>query len=198
MKEINELLEEMELYAKGHDVPIMMQDGIDFMCTFIKEHSILRVLEIGSAIGYSALRMALINENIEVVTIERDDTRYKMAKHYIEQSTQHKQITLIHGDALETKVEGPFDLLFIDAAKAQYIKFFERYEKQVIEGGYIISDNLKFHGYVENPSRIGSRNLRQLVGKIARFVDYLKQRDDYDTVFLEQGDGIGISRKKHI
>lgn len=190
------LLEEMEQYAQENDVPIMQKEGITFMCAFIEEHQLKSILEIGSAIGYSAIRMAMLREDIHITTIEKDQVRYAKAKEYIRRSSYAERITIIQGDALETEISGSYDMIFIDAAKAQYIRFFERYEPLLIKGGYIISDNLKFHGFVEHPEHATSRNLRQLVGKIARFVEYLKTRDDYETVFLEQGDGIGISQKK--
>ncbi|RGC50740.1 O-methyltransferase [Absiella sp. AM29-15] len=190
------LLEEMEQYALEKDVPIMQQEGITFMCSFIKEHQLKSILEIGSAIGYSAIRMAMLDKNIHITTIERDEERYQKAKEYIARSEYKDQITLLYGDALEANIQGSYDMIFIDAAKAQYIRFFERYEPLLIQGGYIITDNLKFHGFVEHPETATSRNLRQLVGKISRFINYLKSRDDFDTTFLEQGDGIGISKKK--
>lgn len=190
------LLEEMEQYALEKDVPIMLQEGITFMCSFIKEHQLKSILEIGSAIGYSAIRMAMLDKNIHITTIERDEERYQKAKEYIARSEYKDQITLLYGDALEANIQGSYDMIFIDAAKAQYIRFFERYEPLLIQGGYIITDNLKFHGFVEHPETATSRNLRQLVGKISRFINYLKSRDDFDTTFLEQGDGIGISKKK--
>ena len=190
------LLEEMEQYALEKDVPIMLQEGITFMCSFIKEHQLKSILEIGSAIGYSAIRMAMLDKNIHITTIERDEERYQKAKEYIARSEYKDQITLLYGDALEADIQGSYDMIFIDAAKAQYIRFFERYEPLLIQGGYIITDNLKFHGFVEHPETATSRNLRQLVGKISRFINYLKSRDDFDTTFLEQGGGIGISKKK--
>lgn len=190
------LIEEMEKYALVNDIPIMQHEGIDFMCAFIKEHQIKNILEIGSAIGYSAMRMAMLDSQIHVTTIERDQKRYQKAVDYINRSSCETQITLLYGDALTADISGNYDLIFIDAAKAQYIRFFERYEPLLKPKGYIISDNLKFHGFVEHPETATSRNLRQLVGKISRFVEYLKRRDDFDTTFLEQGDGIGISQKK--
>ena len=191
-----ELIEEMEDYAKTYNVPIMQPEGIAFLCAFIQQHHLTNILEIGSAIGYSAIRMALLDEQIHVVTIERDKERYLKAVENVRKAHLEERITLLYGDALETTVEGSFDMLFIDAAKAQYIKFFERYEKNLIKDGYVITDNLKFHGYVEHQVRIKNRNLRQLVTKISRFVEYLKKREDYDTTFYDFGDGVGISRKK--
>ena len=167
------LIEEMEMYAHEHDVPIMQKEGIDFMCSFLKEHNLKHVLEIGSAIGYSAIRMAMLDMDIQITTIERDKDRYDQAVEYVKRSGLQDRITLLFGDALETVVEGSFDMLFIDAAKAQYTKFFERYEPLLKKGGYVITDNLKFHGLVEHPENIKSRNLRSLVRKIGNFVEYL-------------------------
>ncbi len=190
------LIEEMEEYALSHNVPIMQKEGISFMCSFIKEHNIKNILEIGSAIGYSAIRMAMLMPDIHITTIERDDLRYNKAMEYIEKSGLGGQITIIHGDALFTEIKGNYDMLFIDAAKAQYIKFFERYEPLLKVNGYVITDNLKFHGFVEHPELIQSRNLRGLVRKISNFVEYLKEREDFETTFYDFGDGVGISMKK--
>lgn len=189
------IIEEMEAYAVEHKVPIMQQEGIDFLCDFVKEHHIKRILEIGSAIGYSAIRMALVDSEIEVVTIERDEERYQKALFYADLSSVKEQIVFRYEDALQAQIDGDFDMLFIDAAKAQYTKFFERYERNVKQGGYIITDNLNFHGLVGHEELIKRRNLRQLVGKIEKFTNYLKAREDFETTFLEIGDGVGISRK---
>lgn len=189
-------IKEIEAYAKEYDVPIMEAHGIDFMCDFIKEHQIKSILEIGAAIGYSAIRMAQIDKEIHVTTIERDEERYHEAVKNIQDMGMEKQITLLFADALEANIEGCFDMIFIDAAKAQYIKFFERYENHLKQGGYILSDNLKFHGYVEHPELIRSRQLRQLVKKIGKYIVYLKERSDFTTEFLDLGDGIAISQKK--
>lgn len=188
--------EVMEQYASENDVPIMQKEGIIFLQEQIKKHHVKRILEIGSAIGYSAIQMCLVDKDIEVVTIEKDEQRYLEAVKNVTTMNLQNRITLIHGDALETSVEGEFDLLFIDAAKAQYIKFFERYETHLKTGAIIVSDNLKFHGLVDNESRIKNRNTRQLVGKIKRYITFLEENVKYDTTFYEDGDGIAISIKK--
>lgn len=192
----DQYIEKMECYAKENGIPIMEKEGIDFLCTFIKEHQCKRILEIGAAIGYSAIRMALCGEDIEVVSVERDDERYEKAIANIQAMGLENRIHIHHGDALEWEVEGMFDLLFIDAAKAQYTKFFERYESHLCENGYVISDNLQFHGFVEHPETIRSRHLRQMVRKIKNYIQYLEARQDYDTQFLQLGDGVAISQKK--
>lgn len=189
-------IKEIEEYAKEQDVPIMEAQGIDFMCDFIKTHEIKNILEIGAAIGYSAIRMAQLACDINVTTIERDEARYHLAVENIKDMGMEEQITIVYADALEASITGEFDMIFIDAAKAQYIKFFERYEKNLKTDGYVISDNLKFHGYVDHPEEIHSRQLRQLVKKIAKYIDYLKERADFETQFIDLGDGIAISKKK--
>ena len=94
------LIEEMEIYAQEHDVPIMQKEGIDFMCSFLREHNLKHVLEIGSAIGYSAIRMAMLDTDMHITTIERDKERYDQAVEYVQRSGLQEQITLLFGDAL--------------------------------------------------------------------------------------------------
>lgn len=187
-------LKEMEEYAKEHNVPIMLPDGIDFLVQYIKENKIKNILEIGTAIGYSSIRMCLIDEDIKVTTIERDEIRYLEAKKNIKKFNLEKQIELIYGDALETNITGKYDLIFIDAAKSQYIKFFERYEKNLNLNGVIVSDNLNFHGLTHTTEPIESRNVRGIVRKLNNYIDYLKNNNHFITDFYEIGDGISISK----
>ena len=190
------LIQEMEVYAKENGIPIMEEEGISFLCEWIEKNNCKRILEIGSAIAYSAIRMANVYEDIEVVTIERDDDRFLVAEQNVRKAGLADRITLIHDDALNAEVSGMFDLLFIDAAKAQYMKFFERYEPYLKLGGWIVSDNLKFHGFVAHPEIIRSRHLKQMVRKIQKYIEYLQNHKDYVTEFIDLGDGIAISRKK--
>lgn len=186
----------IEDYAHENNIPIMLSDGIEFLTDFIKKNNVKRILEIGSAIGYSAIRMALVSSDIHVVTIERDTLRYNEAVKNINDFGLSERIDIRLADALECDVDGEFDLIFIDAAKAQYIKFFEKYKSNLAKDGVIISDNLSFHGMVDNMDSITNRNTRQLVGKIAKYIDFLKNNLEFDTEFISIGDGIGISRRK--
>ena len=99
------------------------------------------------------------------------------------------------GDASLVDVSDKYDLIFIDAAKAQYINFFEKFSKNLNKNGVIISDNIGFHGMVESDERIESRNLRQLVNKIRNYIDYLKENKKFTTEFYKIGDGISVSIK---
>lgn len=193
---MDKLIEEMERYAREYDIPIMQKEGLVFFQKLIVENHIKTILEIGSAIGYSAIQLARLDPDMHIVTIERDDERYAKAVENIERSGLTDQIELIHGDALEIDIDGNFDCIFIDAAKAQYIRFFEKYEKLLKEDGIIVSDNLSFHGYVEHPERKMSRSLRGLVRKIKNYIVYLENHEKYDTLFINEGDGLAISRKK--
>ena len=193
---MDNLIKDMESYAEEKNIPIMQKKGIDFLCKIIAKSDIENILEIGTAIGYSAIKMALVDDNITVTSIERDQDRYIEALKNIKKAKLDKRIEVIYGDALDIKLKDKYDLIFIDAAKGQYIKFFEKFKKNLNKGGVIISDNLSFHGLVEQKERIESRNLRQLVGKIRKYVDFLKDNKEFKTKFYKVGDGIAVSIKK--
>lgn len=184
----------IEEYAHQNNVPIMEPEGIEFLTKYIKENNIKNILEIGSAIGYSAIRMSLVSEDIKVTTIERDDIRYNEAIKNIKSFDLEDRINIIHDDAFNVELSDKYDLIFIDAAKAQYTKFFEKFKVNLAPNGVIITDNLNFHGLTHTKERIESRNVRQLVRKINNYVDFLKNNKEFKTEFLEIGDGIAISK----
>jgi len=186
----------IEEYAKANNVPIMEPEGIEFLTKYIKDNNVKTILEIGSAIGYSAIRMALINDDIKITTIERDDIRYNEAVKNINEFNLNDRITIIHDDAFNVEINGNYDLIFIDAAKAQYTKFFEKFKVNLDPNGAIITDNLNFHGLTHTNERIESRNVRQLVRKINNYIDFLKDNEEFDTTFFELGDGVAISKLK--
>lgn len=190
------VLEEMEEYAIQFNIPIMQKDGIEFLINYINNHNIKTILEIGTAIGYSATRMALVDKDIKVVTIERDEIRYTEALKNIKKAGLENQITTILSDAFDVELDEQFDLIFIDAAKAQYIKFFEKFKHNLKENGVIISDNLNFHGLTHSSQEGLSRNVKGLVRKLNLYIDFLKNNEEFNTEFLELGDGIGISTRK--
>lgn len=188
-------LEEIEEYAKINNVPIMMKDGIEYLTNYIKENNIKNILEIGTAIGYSAIKMCLVDNDIKVTTIERDLNRYQEALKNIKKFNLEDRIKVIYADALEIEFNEEFDLIFIDAAKSQYIKFFEKFDKNLKIGGVIFSDNLNFHGLTHTSEFIPSRNVRGIVRKLNNYINYLKELTNYETTFLDIGDGISISVK---
>lgn len=187
-------IEELEKYALENNVPIIQKDGLNFLIKYIKENNTKNILEVGTAIGYSAINMALVNQNIKITSIERNKEMYNLACINIRNFNLEDRITLIFGDALETEIEGTYDLIFIDAAKAQYIKFFEKYKINLAKNGAIITDNLNFHGLTKQPETIHSKNLKALVKKINNYKDFLKENKEFNTKFYEIGDGIAVSK----
>ncbi len=194
---MKEQIAEMESYAAAHNVPIVEKETIAYIMKYIKKNNIQNILEIGSAIGYSAILMAGANAETKVTTIERDEVRYMECLKNIKKVGFDKRINVVYQDALEVnlpKVE--YDLIFIDAAKAQNIKFFEKYKNFLAPNGVIITDNINFHGYTGHSEEIESKNLKSLVGKIEEYVEFLKNNDEFTTEFLNIGDGIGVSIRK--
>lgn len=194
---MKERIEQIKEYAKENNVPIMMEDGIEFLTDYIKKNNIKNILEIGTAIGYSAIMMALVDKDIKITTIERDENRYQEALKNIEIFNLENQITPILKDAFEVELTDEFDLIFIDAAKAQSIKFFEKFEVNLKQNGTVITDNLNFHGMVQKDEKeITSRNVRGIVRKTKAYIEFLKENKNYETTFYDIGDGISISIKK--
>lgn len=187
------MFKEIEEYAHRENIPIMLPDGIDYLCNYIKTHNTKRILEIGSAIGYSAIRMASINSDITITTIEKDPVRYAKAVENIKKYHLENQIEIILGDALVTTINGEYDLLFIDASKGHNIDFFEKYHTNLTNCGIIVTDNLHFHGLVQNEELIKTKNQRGLVKKIKQFITFLNENKEYHTEYINVGDGISIS-----
>lgn len=194
-----EEIAEIKTYAKKEAVPIIKDETQQFICERIEEiaktKAQVHVLEIGSAIGYSAIQFARTVENVFVTTIEIDIDRHLKAQQNVSDSGLKDRITTIYGDALVTQIDGQFDLIFIDAAKAQYIKFFEKYKENLADGGIIISDNLSFHGMVEDLSLTNNYSTKKLVKKIQKYIEFLKTNPDFTTEFFKCGDGISVSKR---
>lgn len=190
-------IEDIENYAKVHGVPIMEHDGIEFLTKYVRENNIKNILEIGTAIGYSAIRMTMMDNDITVTTVERDKERYEEAIKNIKVFNLEAKINAIYGDALELEVTGHYDLIFIDAAKAQSIKFFQKYEKNLNDNGTIITDNINFHGLTFSNDKIDSRNVRQLIRKIKTYLEWLDSNKEYDSKYVDIGDGLMISKRNN-
>lgn len=194
---MKQLILEMEEYASVHNVPIIEKDSIAFMMKYIKKNNIKNILEIGSAIGYSAILMASVDKDVTVTTIERDDVRYMECLKNVKKCGFESKINVVFQDALEVNLTGGlYDMIFIDAAKGQYTKFFEKFQYFLKPGGTIITDNLKFHGYVGKSSEIESKNLRGLAEKLEGYIEFLKENKDFETIFYDVGDGLSVSVKK--
>ena len=193
-----ELLVEMEQYAQAHHVPIMQLSGIEALSQILRIQNPKAILEIGTAIGYSAIRMAKALPNTSIVTIERDTNRVEVAKQFIARSNVESQITVIEGDALEVEIDknSTFDAVFIDAAKGQYMKFFEKYSPLVPSGGVLYIDNMYMHGLSDLDIKEVPRRKRTMIRNLKQFSDWIMQHPDYTSAFFPIGDGLLICLKR--
>lgn len=196
VEQVEDKIKELEVSARSRGIPIMMSDGIDYLCDYINENNIKNILEIGSAIGYSAIKMALVDNDIKITTIERDNERYNEAVRNIDEFSLGGQIEIILGDAMDIEVNGLYDLIFIDASKGHNIDFFNKYKKNLKGHGVIITDNLSFHGLVENEELAITRGQRGIVRKIKNFIEFLDKQEDFYTEYISLGDKIAVSKRK--
>ena len=197
MDQLRELIKTIYNYGVLNKVPIMSEDTIETINNIINKKNIHSILEIGTAIAYSTICFAS-NKNIDrIVSIERDDNRYEKALQNVKESCLNN-ITLIHDNAFNVNINDKFDLIIIDAAKSQNMKFLDKFKLNLSSDGIIIIDNLDFHGYVGKSSEIKSRNLRQMVRKIEKFIDYLDNNEEFDVEYVKVGDTIGICKRKNL
>ncbi|HHV14919.1 MAG TPA: O-methyltransferase [Bacilli bacterium] len=192
----SKLIEEMEEDAKINKVPIISKDSLSFLFMLIDLKKPKRILEIGTAIGYCAINLASFDCDLIVDSIERDEALYNKAKANVSKAKLEKRINLYLADALtiDNNELKSYDLIFIDGAKAQYEKFFNKFKSLLKEGGIIVSDNLLFHNllFEENVSK----NVKGLTDKIKKYNLFLKENEEFKTYFFQVGDGIGVSIKK--
>lgn len=188
-------MKELEEYAKINKVPIMQKDGILYLCDYIKNNNINSILEIGSAIGYSSIMMANVDNNIKITTIEKDKDRYLVAVDNIKKYNKEKQINIIYGDAVDTNITDMYDLIFIDASKGKNIYFFNKYKNNLNKNGTIITDNLSFHGLVEDSTLVKTKNQRGIVNKIKDYIEFLDNNEEFTTTYVAVGDKISISKR---
>ncbi len=190
----------IEKEAIEQNIPIMDRVSMQFVCQMIRLLQPKEILEIGTAIGYSALRMLDAVPSTTIVTIERDESRYHRAKELIEKNNQSEKIHLIHGDAADilTSLQTTghdFDVAFIDAAKGQYQTFFEATDPMIRSGGMIISDNVLFRRLVASGEV--NKKYQTLVRKLNEYNQWLMKHPSYNTSIVPIGDGIAISIKEN-
>jgi predicted O-methyltransferase YrrM len=195
MDRVRELINEIREYGIKNEVPIMSKESIETISNIIKNNNIKTILEIGTAIGYSTICFASLGID-NIISIERDKVRFQIASNNVKKSNLNN-INLICDDALNVNIDSKVDLVIIDAAKSQNMKFFNKFKENLNDNGIIIIDNLDFHGYVGRSNEIKSRNLRQMVRKIEKFIDFLNNQNEFDVEYIEVGDRLGVCKKKN-
>lgn len=194
---MKETIIEMESYAEKENIPIIEKKSIQFINKYIELNQVKNILEIGSAIGYSSILMASVNEDIHITTIEKDEKRYMECIKNVKKVGYQEKIDVVFQDALEVNFSGyKFDLIFIDAAKGQYIKYFEKFKYYLNNGGAIITDNLHFHGLVNSDKEQMSKNVRGIVTKIENYISFLNDNKEFVTKFYDIGDGLSVSFRR--
>lgn len=196
---MEELLREMESYAALHHVPIINERGRQAFLQVVQEAKPHRVLEIGTAIGYSSLLMAQNGAaDIDITTLELSDERIKTAQGYIDRSAYADRIHIMGGDAAENLLKlqltgQKFDFVFIDAAKGQYVDYFHKIQPMLADKAVILADNVLFRGYVKGDVPM-PRRFKTIVKRLREYIELVSQ-PPYVTEILENGDGLAVTRR---
>ena len=193
----HDIFEQLREYAKTNHVPIIKRDSLVLIQSILNMIDAKSMLEVGTAIGYSALGFALSKEDLTIDTIERNEEMYNQAVKNIKSLNMENRINVIFDDALLVNNNSlkTYDVIFIDAAKVQYQKFFDKYAPLLNEKGLILTDNIIFHGCVENQENL-SKNVRSMVKKIDNYNHYLNTLEEYITFYIDSGDGLAITMRK--
>ena len=185
------MIEEIKKDALEKGVPIIKDEGLAFLLNYIVEHDCRSILELGTAVGYSSIEMASLNEDIHIDTVERNKDMYLQALKNIKEAGREKQIDVHFMPIEEFVTDNEYDLIFVDAAKAQYGKYLEQFYDNLKLQGAMIFDNMIFHGLIYEADEITSRSLRALVRKIIRFRDMVHNDERFDIMEFDNiGDGI--------
>lgn len=194
---MQELLAEMEAYAAEHHVPIINERGRGVLLEAVEEARPRRILEIGTAIGYSALLMVSHGApGAEVVTLELSEERAALAHRFIQRSPYRDRIRQQTGDAAEllTYLQGPFDFVFIDAAKGQYVDYFHKVLPLLSSCGVVTADNVLFRGYVLGTEK-PPRRYKTIVKRLREYIALVQNMPGFVTEIHENGDGLAVSRR---
>ncbi len=193
------LFKQMEDFAKENKVPIINENGRKVFIEIIKKYKPQRVLEIGTAIGYSALLTTYYGaENAKIISLELDEERAKQAQDFINQSAYREQIKIILGDAAKNieKLDKnyKFDMVFIDAAKGQYPDYLQKVLPLLADDGIILADNVLFRGYVMSEEK-PPRRYKTIVKRLREYIAMASDTDKFTTEIFENGDGLALTKR---
>lgn len=192
------LLNEIEKEAKADLVPVIRREMQSFLKVLLAIHRPLRVLEVGTAVGFSALLFCEYGpENMQVTTIEKYEKRIPIARENFRRAGRENQITLLEGDAADIlkELQESYDLIFMDAAKGQYINFMPEIMRLLKTGGTLVSDNVLQDGDIIESHYAVTRRNRTIYKRMREYLYELTHRDDLVTAVLPVGDGITVSTK---
>ena len=193
-----EFLIRMEEYAEENHVPIVQPEVAQLMKVLLRSNKPKKILEIGTAIGYSALvMMDTLEGKCHITSIERREDMIDLAKDFISKTPYGDNITIIQGDANEAldQLEGSYDLIFMDAAKGQYMEFFDKCTKLLNPGGMIIADNVLFRGMVASDELVIRRKIT-IVKRLRKFLKYINEVEGFTSSVIPIGDGVALIYKE--
>lgn len=191
------IFRELEEYARANYIPIIPPETAAFLKILVKIHRPERILEVGTAIGYSAMIMASASETAHIDTIEIDEEMASMAEENIRASGFEGRIRVIRGDAAEILqcLSTPYDLIFLDASKGQYPEFMPECIRLAKPGGIIISDNVLYRGLVTRRNAVEHKH-RTIAVRLCEYLESLCSNPLLDTAIIPIGDGLALSYKR--
>lgn len=197
--ENSEILEEIEREALNDGVPIIRKEMQSFLKVLLRIKKPLHILEVGTAVGFSAILMSeYVAENCKITTIENYEKRIPVARDNFKRAGKEAQITLIEGDAMEVLkgLEGSYDFVFMDAAKGQYIAYLPEVLRILSPEGILVSDNVLQNGEIIESRFVVERRDRTIHSRMREYLYTLKHHEELETSILPLGDGVALSIKK--
>lgn len=192
------LWKEMKDYAVQYQVPILRDAELPLFCSLVRRKAPVHVLEIGTAIGYSTLRIAsCLAASSTITTLELDHQRVMAAKKFIAKSQYQQQIELLEGDGtvLLDQLDGPWDFVFLDGPKGQYSRQLQKIMPKLLPGAMIAADNIRYHDMLYIGGTLPHKH-RTAVSRLREFLTMIEDETRFESVFLENGDGMTVSRWK--
>ena len=192
------LFKEMEIFAEENHVPIIKEAERAIFRGMMAKYQPKHILEIGTAIGYSALLMAHCGQGAKIKTLELSEERARTAQSFIDRSPYKDDIEIVVGDAGETLLSlattEMFDMVFIDAAKGQYPNYLQKILPHLNAGGVIVTDNVLFRGYVLGTGK-PPRRYKTIVKRLREYLQIINDEKIFKTMIYEDGDGLAVSQK---
>ncbi|MBR2500466.1 MAG: O-methyltransferase [Clostridia bacterium] len=198
VKKESPYLEELYVYARENHIPVIQKEAGRFLGFMVALTGAEKILEVGTAIGFSAMLMYDASEKkAHITTIERDEEMFLNARINIKKYGAKENIKTVFGDASEVldEISGPFDMIFIDAAKGQSGVFFRKCLAKIKKGGLIITDNVLYGGMIAN-DELSRRKHRTITNKMRDFLTMLSNSENLDTAIIPIGDGMALTRVK--
>lgn len=190
-------LKELEIYAELNHIPIIEKEVAQLLKLLLKIHKPKKILEIGTAIGYSALVMAEAIDNCQITTIERLPNMVQLAKTNINNTVYKNKIRILEGEAEEIlpNIEEKYDFIFLDAAKGQYLELFNHCMRLLRPKGLIVSDNVLFKGMVAS-DKLVIRRKKTIVKRLRKYLEYINAIEGYISSIIPIGDGVALTYRE--